>query len=59
MKLTYTIQAINNHMSLRLPQYESLRILDDLMNTLDFQMDNNGMQKTIHGKYPALKGKTK
>lgn len=31
MNKMYSIQAIQNHMSLRLPQYESLEILDDLM----------------------------
>jgi len=51
----YSIQAINNHMSLRLPQYESLEILADLMNSLDFQQTDEELQKVIHGKYPIFR----
>lgn len=51
----YRVEAINNYMSLRLPQYDSLKILDDLMNTLDFQKSNEEMQKDIHKKYPVFR----
>jgi len=51
----YTIDAIKNHMSLRLPQYQSLTILDDLMNSLNFQQSDEELQKLIHGKYPIFR----
>lgn len=51
----YSIQAIQNHMSLRLPQYESLEILDDLMKSLDFRQSNAELQKLVHEKYPIFR----
>jgi len=51
----YSIQAINNHMSLRLPQYQSLEILHELMNSLDFQQSDEEIEKQIHAKYPIFR----
>lgn len=51
----YRIEAINNHMSLRLPQFESLEILDDIMNSINFQQSNEDLQKLIHEKYPIFR----
>jgi len=51
----YSIQAIKNHMSLRLPQYESLEILDGLMNSLDFRLSDTELQKLIHEKHPIFR----
>ena len=51
----YRTETINNYMSLRLPQYDSLKILDDLMNTLNFQQSDEELQKAVHEKYPIFK----
>lgn len=51
----YSIQALKNHMSLRLPQYEALAILDDLMSSLNFQQSDKELQKIIHEKYPIFR----
>ncbi len=51
----YRTETINNYMSLRLPQYDSLKILDDLMNTLNFQKSNEELQKFVHEKYPIFR----
>ena len=51
----YRTETINNYMSLRLPQYDSLKILDNLMNTLNFQQSNEELQKAVHEKYPIFK----
>ena len=51
----YRAETINNYMSLRLPQYDSLKILDDLMNTLNFQQSNEELQKFVHEKYPIFR----
>lgn len=51
----YRIEAINNQMSLRLPQFKSLEILDNLMNTLNFQQTNEELQKQIHEMYPIFR----
>jgi len=49
------IRTIKNNMSLRLPQYESLVILDDLMKSLNFQQTDEELQKLIHDKYPIFR----
>ena len=36
-KQEYTIDRINNNMALRLPQYRSLEILDNIMRTVDLK----------------------
>ena len=51
----FSIGAINNTMSLRLPQYESLRILDDIMQSIDLSDDLDTLQKQIHEKYPIFR----
>ena len=38
-KQEYTIEKINNYMSLRLPQYKSLEILHHIMTSVDLQQD--------------------
>ena len=52
---TYSVDIINNHMALRLPQYQSLQILDDLMNSLNFQLSDKELEKMIHEKYPIFR----
>ncbi len=42
-------------MALRLPQYESLGILDDLMKSLDFRQSDAELQKLVHEKYPIFR----
>ena len=55
MNKQYSIDAINNMMSLRLPQYKSLEILDNIMGNMDFQKENAELEHVIHEKYPIFK----
>lgn len=51
----YSIDFINNTMSLRLPQFRSLEVLDNLMKTLDFQKSNAELEQDIHQQYPTFR----
>lgn len=51
----FSIGAINNTMSLRQPQYESLRILDDILQSIDLSDDLDALQRQIHDKYPIFR----
>lgn len=55
MNKQFSIGAINNTMSLRLPQYEALRILDDILQSIDLSDDLDTLQKEIHDKYPIFR----
>ena len=54
-KQEYTIDRINNNMALRLPQYRSLEILDNIMRTVDLKQDNEILQEKIHEMYPIFR----
>lgn len=49
------IDTINNTMSLRLPQYRSLEILDRIMRSVDLSDDLGNIQSQIHDIYPIFK----
>ena len=49
------IRTIKNNMSLRLPQYESIVILDDLMKSLNFQQTDEEIQGVVRTKYPIFR----
>lgn len=49
------IGAINNIMSLRQPQFESLKILDNIMRELDLSDDLPTLQKQLHAMYPIFR----
>ena len=51
----YTVDVINNHMNLRLPQYKALQILDDIKRSMDFGQSNSELQKMINEKYPIFR----
>jgi len=42
-------------MDLRLPQYKALQILNDLMNSINFQLSDEELQKMINNKYPIFR----
>ena len=54
-KQEYTIDRINNNMALRLPQYRSLEILDNIMSAVDLKQDNEILQEKIHEMYPIFR----
>lgn len=54
-KQEYTIEKINNYMSLRLPQYKSLEILHHIMTSVDLQQDKESLQHKIHEMYPIFR----
>jgi len=54
-KQEYTIEKINNNMSLRLPQFRSLEILDRVMTGADLKQDNEALQNQIHEMYPIFR----
>jgi len=54
-KPEYTIDRINNNMALRLPQFYSLQILDNIMRNFDFKQDNYALQDKVHELYPIFK----
>ena len=51
----YSVDVINNHMSLRLPQFRALSILDDIFTSLDFDKSDVELQKIVHEKYPLFR----
>ncbi|MDL2288476.1 DEAD/DEAH box helicase family protein [Oscillospiraceae bacterium OttesenSCG-928-F05] len=54
-KQEYRIETINNMMNLRLPQYESLQILDRLMGELDFTLPLDELETQVHALYPTFR----
>ncbi|MDL2273627.1 DEAD/DEAH box helicase family protein [Oscillospiraceae bacterium OttesenSCG-928-G22] len=54
-KQEYRIETINNLMALRLPQYESLQILDKLMSDLDFTAPLEELESRVHALYPTFR----
>ncbi len=51
----YRIEALNNIMSLRLPQYKSLEILDNIMQNVSLNNSNQELEKQIHEMYPVFR----
>ncbi len=51
----YSIETINNKMTLRLPQFHSLEILDDIMSSIDLKQDNKTLEQRIHERYPIFR----
>lgn len=51
----YKIENINNMMALRLPQFRSLEVLDNIMKNVSFQQDNKSMENEIHNLYPIFR----
>lgn len=51
----YKIENINNIMALRLPQFRSLEVLDNIMKNVSFQQDNKSMVNEIHNLYPIFR----
>ena len=53
----YTVDAISNHMSLRKPQKQSVKILDTILEDIDLSKDGNLVQQEfdIHALYPIFK----
>lgn len=49
------ISAIDATMNLRTPQYESLKILDEIMRNFDLSNDLKKLEKELHEKYPAFR----
>lgn len=54
-KNSMPIGLINNRMSLRQPQFESLQILDDIINNFDLNGDLKSLENNVHNKYPIFK----
>lgn len=54
----YTIDYISGTMSLRKPQKDSLKILDNILSDIDLKkcMDLNYIKNSIHDIYPIFKG---
>ncbi|MDR2266619.1 MAG: DEAD/DEAH box helicase family protein [Christensenellaceae bacterium] len=51
-----SVDAIFARMNLRLPQYESIKILDDICTNLDIaREDLKSLEKEINAKYPLFK----
>lgn len=51
----YRIETLNNIMSLRLPQYKSLEILDNIMQNVNLSSSNEETEKQIHEMYPVFR----
>ena len=49
------IDTINTLMSLRLPQYKSLEVLEDILKTIDLKGSLDDLSNTIHTQYPIFK----
>lgn len=49
------IEKIHNTMALRNPQYESLKILDNIMRNYDLSKDIKELEKQFHEEYPKFK----
>ena len=53
----YTVDSISNHMSLRKPQKQSLKILDSILEDIDLSKTGNLVQQEfdIHALYPIFR----
>lgn len=53
----YTVDAISNHMSLRKPQKQSVKILDTILEDIELSKDGNLVQQEfdIHALYPIFR----
>ena len=53
----YTVEAISNHMSLRKPQKQSIKILDSILDDIELSKTGNLVQEEfdIHALYPIFR----